>query len=56
MKAWESVEGNERGLALFVMADDRKLRFEVGYGIEGSVPDMPPVELLEKSSPSNPIR
>ena len=27
------------GLVLFIMAADRKLRFEVGYGLEGQVPD-----------------
>ena len=28
------------GIALIVMAGDRKLRFEVGYGLEGPVPDI----------------
>jgi uncharacterized protein len=27
------------GVALFVFSDDRKLRIEVGYGLEGNVPD-----------------
>jgi len=27
------------GLVLFIMSDDRRLRFEVGYGLEGDVPD-----------------
>lgn len=27
------------GLALFVFAEDRKVRFEVGYGLEGTLPD-----------------
>jgi uncharacterized protein len=27
------------GLVLFIMAADRKLRFEVGYGLEPTVPD-----------------
>jgi uncharacterized protein len=32
-------KGIDDGLVLFVMAADRKLRFEVGYGLEGQVPD-----------------
>jgi uncharacterized protein len=27
------------GVALFIFSDDRKLRIEVGYGLEGNVPD-----------------
>jgi len=41
VKAWGiGRKGINDGLALFVMADDRKLRFEVGYGLEGQVPDV----------------
>ena len=32
-------KGLDDGLALFIMAKDRKLRIEVGYGLEGVVPD-----------------
>lgn len=32
-------KGLDDGLVLFVFADDRKLRVEVGYGLEGQVPD-----------------
>jgi uncharacterized protein len=32
-------KGIDDGLVLFVMAADRKLRFEVGYGLEPTVPD-----------------
>ncbi len=32
-------KGLDDGLVLFVFADDRKLRIEVGYGLEGQVPD-----------------
>jgi uncharacterized protein len=32
-------EGLDDGLVLFVFSDDRKLRVEVGYGLEGQVPD-----------------
>lgn len=32
-------KGIDDGLVLFIMASDRKLRFEVGYGLEPVVPD-----------------
>ena len=32
-------KGLDDGLALFIMAKDRRLRIEVGYGLEGVVPD-----------------
>jgi uncharacterized protein len=32
-------KGIDDGLVLFIMSGDRKLRFEVGYGLEGQVPD-----------------
>jgi uncharacterized protein len=32
-------KGIDDGLVLFIMAADRKLRFEVGYGLEPQVPD-----------------
>jgi len=32
-------KGIDDGLAIFLFADDRKVRFEVGYGLEGQVPD-----------------
>ena len=31
--------GNDNGLALFIMSEDRRMRIEVGYGLEGVVPD-----------------
>lgn len=31
--------GKDDGVALFVFAEDRKLRIEVGYGLEGVLPD-----------------
>lgn len=38
--AWKvGREGLDDGLVLFVFADDRKVRIEVGYGLEGQVPD-----------------
>jgi uncharacterized protein len=39
-KAWRvGRKGLDDGLALFVFSADRKLRIEVGYGLEGVVPD-----------------
>lgn len=39
-EAWKvGRKGLDDGLVLFIMADDRKLRIEVGYGLEGQVPD-----------------
>jgi uncharacterized protein len=32
-------KGIDDGLILFIMAEDRRLRFEVGYGLEDEVPD-----------------
>jgi uncharacterized protein len=32
-------KGLDDGLALFIMSEDRRLRIEVGYGLEGDVPD-----------------
>src|SRR5690349_18406282 len=32
-------KGIDDGLVLFIMSQDRRLRIEVGYGLEGQVPD-----------------
>ena len=38
--AWKvGRKGLDDGLVLFVFSDDRKVRVEVGYGLEGQVPD-----------------
>ena len=38
--AWKvGRKGLDDGLVLFVFADDREVRVEVGYGLEGQVPD-----------------
>lgn len=38
--AWKvGRKGLDDGLVLFVLSDDRKVRVEVGYGLEGQVPD-----------------
>ena len=40
-QAWKvGRKGLDDGLVLFVMADDRKIRIEVGYGLEPVVPDI----------------
>ena len=41
-------KGIDDGLALFVMTDDRKLRFEVGYGLEAQVPDLLAKRILDE--------
>ncbi len=39
-KAWKvGKKGLDDGLALFIFSDDHQLRIEVGYGLEGQVPD-----------------
>jgi uncharacterized protein len=39
-EAWRvGRQGIDDGLVLFIMSDDRRLRIEVGYGLEGQVPD-----------------
>ena len=40
-EAWGIGEkSKDNGLVLFVMSEDRRLRIEVGYGLEGEVPDL----------------
>ncbi len=40
-KAWQvGRRGLDDGLVLFIMAEDRRARIEVGYGLEGVVPDI----------------
>lgn len=39
-KAWGiGLEGKDNGVLLLVFMDDRKLRIETGYGLEGALPD-----------------
>jgi uncharacterized protein len=39
-KAWRvGQQGHDNGVVLFVMSDDRKIRIEVGYGLEDRLPD-----------------
>lgn len=40
-QAWRvGRKGLDDGLVLFIMAEDRKIRIEVGYGLEATVPDI----------------
>lgn len=40
-QAWKvGRKGLDDGLALFIMASDRKIRIEVGYGLEALIPDI----------------
>jgi uncharacterized protein len=40
-KEWKlGRRGLDDGLALFIMSEDRKIRIEVGYGLEGVIPDI----------------
>jgi len=39
-EAWKvGRKGMDDGLVLFILVQDRKLRIEVGYGLEGQMPD-----------------
>jgi uncharacterized protein len=41
-------KGIDDGLALFIMVEDRRLRFEVGYGLEGDVADVIAFRIIEE--------
>ena len=48
--AWRvGKKGLDDGVVLFVMADDRKLRIEVGYGLEDRLPDARAARLIRES-------
>jgi uncharacterized protein len=48
--AWKvGRKGFDDGLALFVFADDRKARVEVGYGLEGQVPDAIAARIVQET-------
>jgi len=49
-QAWRvGRQGIDDGLVLFVFANDKKLRFEVGYGLEASLPDALAGEILSQA-------
>src|SRR5262245_34812540 len=41
-------EGIDDGLALFVFSDDRRVRVEVGYGLEDRVPDLFAARIIDE--------
>ena len=41
-------KGVDDGLILFIMSEDRRLRFEVGYGLEPDVPDLLASRIIEQ--------
>jgi uncharacterized protein len=46
-KAWGvGRRGQDDGLVLFIFADDHTARFEVGYGLEGSFPDVSAARII----------
>lgn len=48
-KAWRvGRKGIDDGLALFVFSADRKIRVEVGYGLEGAVPDIEAARVIQE--------
>jgi uncharacterized protein len=47
--AWKpGRQGKDDGLALFIMADDHRMRIEVGYGLEGLMPDITSSRILRE--------
>ena len=47
--AWKvGRSGLDDGVVLFVLADDRKLRIEVGYGLEGVLPDVRAARIIRE--------
>ncbi len=47
-EAWEiGRQGVDDGVILLVAKDDRKLRIEVGYGLEGAIPDIYAKRIIE---------
>jgi uncharacterized protein len=41
-------KGKDNGVLLFIAKDDRKLRIEVGYGLEGALPDILAGQIIRK--------
>lgn len=43
-------KGKDDGVGIFVFAQDRKLRIEVGYGLEGDLPDAYASQIIEEQA------
>jgi uncharacterized protein len=47
-QAWAvGQKGKDNGAVFFVFVDDRKMRIEVGYGLEGALPDIRAASIVE---------
>jgi uncharacterized protein len=47
-KAWGvGQKGKDNGAVFFVFVDDRQMRIEVGYGLEGALPDIRAASIIE---------
>ena len=47
--AWRAGRGKlDNGVILFVFVQDRKVRIEVGYGLEGALPDVTAFRIIEE--------
>ncbi len=48
-EAWRvGVKGEDNGVALFILAKDRRMRIEVGYGLEGLLTDLKSARILRE--------
>lgn len=43
-------QGKDDGVAVFIFAGDRKLRIEVGYGLEGDLPDVIANRIIQEAA------
>jgi uncharacterized protein len=41
-------KGKDDGVAIFLLARDRKVRIEVGYGVEGQLPDLTTARIIQE--------
>ena len=49
---WDiGTKGKDNGILLLIAMKDRKFRIEVGYGLEGAIPDMVAKEILDDMVP-----
>ena len=49
VEAWKiGQKGNDNGVLLLIVRDDRKVRLEVGYGLEGILPDASAKQIIQE--------